>query len=92
MLNCVSELLSQEKSKAGASKVAKNPNPGLNPSSSGRRVRSRNRVSLTPRVLTYDEMIEGYRRVIEDDEPVGMNGEEFQFEIPAEMEKYDFEF
>ena len=85
-------VLSQEKSKAGASKVAKNPNPGLNPSSSGRRVRSRNRVSLTPRVLTYDEMIEGYRRVIEDDEPVGMNGEEFQFEIPAEMEKYDFEF
>ena len=84
--------LSQEKSKGGARKVAENPDPGLNPPSRGRRARSRNRVSLTPRVLTYDEMIEGYRRVIEDDEPVEMNGEEFQFEIPAEMEKYDFEF
>ena len=88
----VVSVVSQEKSKAGARKVAENSETGSKPPSGGRRARSRNRVSLTPRVLTYDEMIEGYRRVIEDDEPVGMNGEEFQFEIPAEMEKYDFEF
>ena len=88
----VESVLDQEESMDGARKVAENSDPGLNPPSRGRRARSRNWVSLTPRVLTYDEMIEGYRRVIEDDEPVGMSGEEFQFEIPAELEKYDFEF
>ena len=71
-------------------------NPGVAPvpapSPRVRRASSVIRSSRGRRILTYDEQMEDLRRVIEDDEPVGMNGEEFQFEIPAELEKYDFEF
>ena len=62
------------------------------PSPLVRRAGSVIRSSRGRRILTYDEQMEDLRKVIEDDEPIGMNGEEFQFEIPAEMEKYDFEF
>ena len=71
-------------------------NPGVAPvpvpSPRVRRASSVIRSSRGRRILTYDEQMEDLRKVIEDDEPIGMNGEEFQFEIPAEMEKYDFEF
>ena len=74
--------------------MVKNPGvaPVPAPSPRVRRASSVIRSSRGRRILTYDEQMEDLRRVIEDDEPVGMNGEEFQFEIPAELEKYDFEF
>ena len=62
----------------------------LVPSPRVKRAGSVLRSSLGARVLTYDEQMEDLRGVVEDDEPIGMNGEEFQFEIPAELENRDF--
>ena len=36
--------------------------------------------------------MEDLQRVIEDDEPIGLDGEEIVFEIPPEVEQYNFEF
>ena len=55
------------------------------------RSRSASRSSAPARVLTHDEVCEGLRRVIEEDEPIGLNGEEIIFEIPPELEQYDFD-
>ena len=56
------------------------------------RSRSVNRRLAPTRILTHDELMEDLQRVIEDDEPVGLNGEEIVFEIPPEVEQYNFEF
>ena len=56
------------------------------------RSRSVNRRLAPTRILTHDELMEDLQRVIEDDEPVGLDGEEIVFEIPPEVEQYNFEF
>ena len=53
--------------------------------------RSGNRRSTPTRVLTHDEACEDLRRGIEEDEPIGLDGEEIVFEIPPELEQYDFD-
>ena len=55
------------------------------------RSRSVNRRSAPARVLTHDEVFEDVRRVIEEDEPIGLDGEEIVFEIPPELDQYDFD-
>ena len=55
------------------------------------RSRSVNRRSAPARVLTHDEVCEDLRRVIEEDEPIGLDGEEIVFEIPPELDQYDFD-
>ena len=56
------------------------------------RSRSGNRRTGPRRVLTHDELCEDLQRVIEEDEPIGLDGEEIVFEIPPEVEQYNFEF
>ena len=56
------------------------------------RFRSGSQRSAPARVLTHDELCEDLKRVIEEDEPIGLDGEEIVFEIPPEVEQYNFDF
>ena len=56
------------------------------------RSRSGSQRSAPARVLTHDELCEDLKRVIEEDEPIGLDGEEIVFEIPPEVEQYNFDF
>ena len=54
------------------------------------RSRSGNRRTALRRVLTHDELCEDLKRVIQEDEPIGLDGEEIVFEIPPEIESFKY--